>query len=130
MSMYQKEMVFHMSDCKWLTYNEIIIDKLESIIGEIDTTIYPLEELLEQLRFLKIKHQLEYLHTDISLLLDVSGDCLEYLEETIPSQKEHWGTIFPDSEYPKDIEWIQKKIQNDRNLFYKENGFVNLIQPV
>ena len=126
MSMYQKEMVFHMSDCKWLTYNEIIIDKLESIIGEIDTTIYPLEELLGELRFLKIKHQLEFLHTDRSLLLNVSGDC----EETIPSQTEHWEMVFTDSEYPKDIEWIQKRIQNDRNLFFKENGFVNLIQPV
>lgn len=152
-----------MSEGKWLIFDGIIIDKLESIIKEIDDRIkrnkdweekypkymsgelehpvskeglelinesfqqkdswetYPLEELLEELRFLKIKHQLNYLGTDISFFEDHP--------KNRPNQKEHWEKIFSD-EYPKDIEWIQKRIQNDRNLLFKEKGFDNLIVQV
>jgi len=156
-----------MSESKWLKFDGIIIDKLESITKEIDDKIkrhydwekkYPkyisgelehpvskegleflnesherdswevfsMEELLQELRFLKIKHHLNYLYTDRGILLDECG----YSEETIPSLKDHWEKIFSDTEYPKDIEWIEKKIQNDRNLFYKEKGFYNLIKQV
>ena len=151
-----------MSEGKWLIFDGIIIDKLESIIKPIEDKIksnkdweekypkymsgelehpvskeglellnesyrqkdswetLPLEELLEELRFLKIRHQLTYLGTDISFFEEPGDE---------PNHKEHWEKVFSD-EYPKDIEWIQKRIQNDRNLLYKEKGYEHLTQPI
>ena len=151
-----------MSEGKWLIFDGIIIDKLESIIKPIEDKIksnkdweekypkymsgelehpvskeglellnesyrqkdswetLPLEELLEELRFLKIRHQLTYLGTDISFFEEPGDE---------PNHKEHWEKVFSD-EYPKDIEWIQKRIQNDRNLYYKLKGYEHLTQPI
>ncbi len=126
-----------MSDYKYLIFNDYVIDKVDELIEKLESDIeeeksnpeydkskynpvFPWECLLEQLKHISVIHKRDYVETDYSEYLNMSG----HNEDNYPTLLEFTKTNYPKlssifdetpiEKHRKDVFEIRKKMNDKR----------------